>query len=157
QAQSAQRHAGQHRRQAERDQDRREQRRGRIGRHDPFSQRGRENARDRGGRGGGGGNGEGEGAPERDDGGEHGGGGEGRRDTVSQIGRERTGEDQQRIGQSEGDGQDAGGASTQYVIQRTLDGGLELRSRSESNCWIGHALALAPSKKFRLRRRRVRA
>jgi hypothetical protein len=38
---------------------------------------------------------------------------------VGQIRRERAGEDQQRVGQSERDGQNAGGAAAQNVIERS--------------------------------------
>ena len=43
---------------------------------------------------------------------------EGHRDAIGEIGRQRTGEDQQRIGQAEGDGQDAGGAAAENIIER---------------------------------------
>ena len=48
-------------------------------------------------------------------GGKHGRGDEGRGDAVGQIGRQRAGEDQQRVGQAEGDGQNAGGAAAEYI------------------------------------------
>jgi hypothetical protein len=55
---------------------------------------------------------------EADDGGKHGRRDEGGGDAIGEEWRQRTGEDQQRIGKAEGDGQHASGAAAENVIER---------------------------------------
>ena len=143
QAQPAQ-HDPRHRgRQAEGDQHRREQGCRGIGGLDALDHRGRQNSRDGRGRAVGRGNGERQRATEPDHRGKYRGADEGRGDAVGQIGRERAGKDQQRIGQAESKGEDTRGPSAQHVIQCALGGRTDPCDRIEANCRVCHAGALA--------------
>ena len=116
-SETAQHDAGQDGRERERDQDRRKHRRGRIGRQHALDHRRRQDARH--GRGGTirPRNRKRQRASDPDHAGEDGRCNKGRGDAIGQIGRQRAAEDQQRIGQSEGDGQNAGGAAAENVLE----------------------------------------
>ena len=138
QADAAKNEAGDDRRARQRHQHRCEQRRGWVRRHDVLDQRRRQ---DSGHRRGGcfrRADSEWKRTADGNDDCDDRGGGECRRDAIGQIDRQRAGENQNGVGQTERDGQDAGCAGRQDVSQP--DGAfIDEKTRRALNGWANHA------------------